>query len=280
MFNNILDKLPPPFTICELWILQRGLTISQWELDWGGAGTVRWGNHHNLRLDRHVTSRHLTVIMWGSSSVCRSQIHCAPGRTLIYEFSVVLFTYFISKDHKHTFRLNILHMCCEQCANTHHLIILHRGWCASSGGLKLVYKVYIKLKVDFPWYSAEVHGAEAFLEQLMTAAQLPPQSPELFCTVQTATVQERRPAADLNSWINFLTFQNKFVITPFHTFHLCQLLRTNFIDVAANSWKRDQILRFLLLQNLTICSFKKNLMKFTAEYMCSYPHEPGGTRIP
>lgn len=104
--------------------------------------------------------------------------------------------------------------CAASSVQTHHLIILHRGWCVSSGGLKLVYKVYIKLKVDFPWYSAEVHRAEAFLERLLTAAQLPPQSPELFCTVQTATVQERRPAADLNSWIYFLTFQNKFVITP------------------------------------------------------------------
>lgn len=54
----------------------------------------------------------------------------------------------------------------------------------NSGGLKLVYIVYIRLKMDFPWYAAEVHGAEAFLERRLTAAQLPPQSAELFRQLQ------------------------------------------------------------------------------------------------
>lgn len=38
--------------------------------------------------------------------------------------------------------------------------------------------------MDFPWYAAEVHGAEAFLEWRLTAAQLPPQSAELFRQLQ------------------------------------------------------------------------------------------------
>lgn len=45
---------------------------------------------------------------------------------------------------------------------------------------------------------------------------------------------------------------------PVLTFHLCQEPRMNFNDMAANNWKKDQILCFLLLHNHKFCSFKKN----------------------
>lgn len=53
----------------------------------------------------------------------------------------------------------------------------------------------------------------------------------------------------------------------------------NFNDVVANNWKKDQILRFLLLQNLTFWSIKKIRMKFTTEYTCSHPYKRFCTRI-
>lgn len=103
---------------------------------------------------------------------------------------LLFFSPLLSKDFKRTFTLTVFHMCCEQCARTHaHTTRLsaHRGCRASSGGLKLAYKACIKLKMDFPCYSAAVHRAEAFLsvpqlcrlERYLMAAELPPQSAEL-----------------------------------------------------------------------------------------------------
>lgn len=97
-------------------------------------------------------------------------------------------------------------------------------------------------------------------------------------TVQTVTVQEQRPAANVSSWIYF-DIPKQICHHPVRTFPLCQAPRMNFNDVVANNWKKDQILRFLLLQNPTFWSIKKIRMKFTTEYTCSHPYKRFCTRI-
>lgn len=94
----------------------------------------------------------------------------------------VIYLFHFKKNTTTPSRSPSLHVCRVQCANTRHLTVLHPESgvcvCVSSGGLKLVYKVSIRLKVDFPWYSADVHGAQAFLGCCLAAAPLPPQSAE------------------------------------------------------------------------------------------------------
>lgn len=69
--------------------------------------------------------------------------------------SAALFIYFISKEHNLTFTPTIIaRVLCAVCKHTPLDCLAPRVWCVcvyvSSGGLKLVYKVSIRLKVDFP----------------------------------------------------------------------------------------------------------------------------------
>lgn len=99
----------------------------------------------------------------------------------------------LSKDFKHTVTLTIFHVSREQGAQTPLDYLQNKGWCASSGGLKPVYKGCIKLKMDFPWYSAALRS---FCNWSF---------PERATTLQTQVVFEGCRASSTISWTLYST---------------------------------------------------------------------------
>lgn len=182
--------------------------------------------------------------------------------------SFTLILLLLSKDFKHTFTLTLFHVCREQGTHTPLDYLQNKGCCVSSGGLKPVYKGCIKLKMDFPWYSAAL---QSFCNWSFPKRATTLQTWVVFegcrasstiswtlCTVQKATVQKASGSRPRSSW----TLENYTSHCTCIASTLFAAPRVNFNHLAVNNSaasanmkrKNDQLLRFMFQQNLKSCS--------------------------